>query len=213
MGGRKVLTRAESQARTRENLLDAAEELFFTRGYHATSIATIAAAAGRTIGALYSNFDNKEALCLEVIQRGLAREVAKLMPALMAAPEDAHARMDVLTRWWASSSANNPLLALGAEYLISILRDAHQRATTAQAIERFVAAGRVPLEDFLPEDIPTTGPAAEAAIRAIAATGAGLAIGSAAEVITAEESAQLLGDTVELWIRRVRDTLQPPSGD
>ncbi|MFF2550534.1 TetR/AcrR family transcriptional regulator [Nocardia sp. NPDC058058] len=208
MGDRKVLTRAESQARTRENLLDAAEELFFTQGYHATSIAAIAAAAGRTIGALYSNFDNKEALCLAVIQRGLTREVGKLMPALIAAPDDAHTRMDVLTRWWARSSANNPLLALGAEYLISILRDARQRATTAQAVERLVAAGRVLLEDFLPEDITTTGPGSEAAVRAIVATGAGLAIGSAAEVITAEESAQLLGDTVELWIRRLRDTLQ-----
>ncbi|YCU60499.1 TetR family transcriptional regulator [Mycobacteroides abscessus] len=46
MAARKVLTRAESQAQTRQELLDAAEPLFLEKGYHATSIAAIAEAAG-----------------------------------------------------------------------------------------------------------------------------------------------------------------------
>lgn len=64
MAARKVLTRAESQAQTRQELLDAAEQQFYANGYHATSLAAIAAEAGRTIGAVYSNFEGKEALCL-----------------------------------------------------------------------------------------------------------------------------------------------------
>ena len=82
MAARKVLTRAESQAQTRQDLLDSAEQMFYAKGYHATSIAAIAAEAGRTIGAVYSNFDSKEALCLEVLRDRSMAEVAKLMEAL-----------------------------------------------------------------------------------------------------------------------------------
>ncbi|MGX1804210.1 TetR/AcrR family transcriptional regulator [Nocardia sp. NPDC055321] len=203
MATRKVLTRAESQAHTRETLLDAAERLFFADGYHATSIAAIAAEAGRTIGALYSNFDNKEALCAEVIQRGLGRELAKLMPLLIAAPEDMEARLEVLSRWWTRSSTDTSLLILGAEYLIIIMRSAAQRENTAEMIRRVVESGRVLLEDFLPEGIPSDDPMTEDAVRAIFATGAGLILGSAGESITADESARLLAETIRLWVRRI----------
>ncbi|WP_246023496.1 TetR/AcrR family transcriptional regulator [Nocardia yunnanensis] len=207
MAGRKVLTRTQSQAQTREDLLDAAERLFFAQGCHATSITTIAAEAGRTIGALYSNFDNKEALCLEVIQRALSRELAKLTPALMAAPEDDQERLAVLSNWWARSSSNTALLTLGAEYLITVFRHGAQRGTTAQTLERIIASGRILLEEFIPGDIPRSGPRVDAAVRAIAATGAGLSIGSASGIVTAEESAELLSDTISLWIQRLRDSV------
>ncbi|MEU0539002.1 TetR/AcrR family transcriptional regulator [Nocardia sp. NPDC005978] len=203
MATRRVLTRAESQARTREDLLDAAEQLFFADGYHATSIAAIAAEAGRTIGALYSNFDNKEALCVEVIQRGLVRELAKLMPMLVAAPEDMESRLEVLSRWWARSSTDTALLILGAEYLIIVMRDTAQRDDTANMIRRVIESGRVLLEDFLPVSIPPNDPLTESAVRAIFATGAGLILGSAGESITADESAQLLAETIRLWMRRL----------
>ena len=45
MAARKVLTRAESQAQTRQELLAAAERLFYANGYHSTSLAAIAAEA------------------------------------------------------------------------------------------------------------------------------------------------------------------------
>ncbi|WP_405136596.1 TetR/AcrR family transcriptional regulator [Nocardia sp. NBC_01388] len=209
MASRKVLTRAESQAQTREDLLDAAERLFFAQGCHATSITTIATEAGRTIGALYSNFDNKEALCLEVIQRALSRELGKLTPALMAAPEGDQERLAVLANWWARSSTNTELLTLGAEYLTTIFRHGEQRETAAPTLERVIASGRVLLEEFIPADIPQSGARVDGAVRAIAATGAGLSIGSASGIITAEESAQLLSDTITLWIQRLRDSVAP----
>ncbi|WP_067690629.1 TetR/AcrR family transcriptional regulator [Nocardia jejuensis] len=201
------MTRAESQAQTREDLLDAAERLFFAQGCHATSITTIAAEAGRTIGALYSNFENKEALCLEVIQRALARELAKLTPALMAAPEGDRERLEVLSNWWARSSTNTELLTLGAEYLTTIFRHGQQHETTAPVLRRVIASGRILLEEFVPRDIPLSGTRVEAAVRAIVATGAGLSIGSASGIITAEESARLLSDTITLWIEGLRASI------
>src|SRR5699024_3717965 len=61
--------RAETQAETRRRLLDAAEALFEERGFHGASVAGIARRAGYTTGAIYSNFQRKEDLAVEVLDR------------------------------------------------------------------------------------------------------------------------------------------------
>ncbi len=60
---------------TRERIIDEAMRLFSERGYAATSIAKIEAAAGLTPGAggLYHHFDSKEAVLAAGIERQLAR--------------------------------------------------------------------------------------------------------------------------------------------
>ena len=67
------LTRAESQARTRRALLDAAGEIFAERGFHRASVEAITARAGYTRGAFYSNFASKEELFAELLQSTLYR--------------------------------------------------------------------------------------------------------------------------------------------
>jgi AcrR family transcriptional regulator len=66
---RIVPTRAERQARTRDELIGAAERLFTRRGFHATSVADVATEAGYTTGAVYSNFASKEDLFFAVYER------------------------------------------------------------------------------------------------------------------------------------------------
>ncbi|WP_067562352.1 TetR/AcrR family transcriptional regulator [Nocardia acidivorans] len=66
------LTRTESQARTRADLLATAREMFLTDGYAKTSLERVAEEAGYSKGAVYSNFRTKSALCLEVL--GLIHE-------------------------------------------------------------------------------------------------------------------------------------------
>jgi AcrR family transcriptional regulator len=61
------LTRSESQARTRENLLNTARAIFLAEGYAGTSLERVAEAAGYSKGAVYSNFHTKSDLCLEVL--------------------------------------------------------------------------------------------------------------------------------------------------
>ncbi|MEN4474873.1 TetR/AcrR family transcriptional regulator [Mycolicibacterium cosmeticum] len=56
------LTRAESRERTRRQLLDAAAEVFARRGYAAASVEEVAESAGFSVGAVYSNFANKDEL-------------------------------------------------------------------------------------------------------------------------------------------------------
>lgn len=53
--------------RVRQGLLDAARDLFLAKGFAATGIEEICAAAGVTKGALFHHFDGKEALAAEVL--------------------------------------------------------------------------------------------------------------------------------------------------
>ncbi|WSS24537.1 TetR/AcrR family transcriptional regulator [Streptomyces sp. NBC_01190] len=53
---------------TRRFLLEAAATLFDERGYAATSISDISALSGRTSGAIYFHFANKEKLALAVVE-------------------------------------------------------------------------------------------------------------------------------------------------
>jgi len=80
-----VPTRAERQERTRERLVDAAERLFRSQGFHATSVDVVAAEAGYTKGAVYSNFDSKEDLFFAVYERRLDARVAEMEAALETA--------------------------------------------------------------------------------------------------------------------------------
>jgi AcrR family transcriptional regulator len=64
---RRRLTREESKARTRQELLRAASRLFLRNGFVATSLSDIAEEAGLTKGAVYSNFESKEDLFLALL--------------------------------------------------------------------------------------------------------------------------------------------------
>lgn len=61
------LTPARRRELTREHLLRAAAEVFAARGFHGASLDEVAAAAGFSKGAVYSNFHNKEDLFLALL--------------------------------------------------------------------------------------------------------------------------------------------------
>ncbi|RUW74964.1 TetR/AcrR family transcriptional regulator [Mesorhizobium sp. M4B.F.Ca.ET.049.02.1.2] len=59
----------------RRRVLDVAEESFQARGYHASSLGDLMAAAGVTGGALHHHFPTKKALALAVIEERVAAAV------------------------------------------------------------------------------------------------------------------------------------------
>jgi AcrR family transcriptional regulator len=73
-----VLTRKERQAQTRRDLIAAAATVFARRGYHKATIEEIAAEAGMTSGAIYSNFDGKEELFLAIADDQVESRVAEI---------------------------------------------------------------------------------------------------------------------------------------
>lgn len=72
---RRRITRTDSQAKTRSELLAAAARVFERRGYGGASIAEIADEAGFSHGAVYSNFESKEDLFLALYERWVAERV------------------------------------------------------------------------------------------------------------------------------------------
>ena len=80
------LTRAERREQTRDDLIAAADRLFVEGGFHATSLDQIAAAAGYTKGAVYSNFASKEDLFFAVYERRAEVSQAQMRELAAATP-------------------------------------------------------------------------------------------------------------------------------
>lgn len=83
--GSNRLSREEKRQETRQEILAAAAAVFAENGYANTSLDQVAAEAGYTKGAIYSNFQNKEELILEVFESRFAstREGSERFSELM----------------------------------------------------------------------------------------------------------------------------------
>ena len=91
------MTRAESQAQTRTQLVKTARQLFFDDGYHPTSLEKVADAAGFSKGAVYSNFRNKDELCIAVLDEVRGERLGEILE-IMAKPDTA-SRVEGLQAW------------------------------------------------------------------------------------------------------------------
>ena len=100
----------------RRNLLAAAQEVFLTDGYAASSVADIAARAGYTKGAVYSNFGGKPELFAEVCQAEFGATTTRLLSDLITdrsatlVPQQAAVRLAQL------AIAQAPLQAAASEF-------------------------------------------------------------------------------------------------
>jgi AcrR family transcriptional regulator len=79
-------------AQRRQRILDVAAELFAARGYHSTSVAEIAAAAGITKPVLYDHFASKQQLFIELME-DIRDELTSRGAAAMHADADVETRV------------------------------------------------------------------------------------------------------------------------
>ena len=140
---RTALTRADRQARTRGELVDAADRLFTTRGFHATSVDAVADAAGYTKGAVYSNFASKEDLFFAVYARRVDRRVEE-MEETLAAGETVYEGMERLIAGL-EQRRDDGWLAVFFEFWAHVLRHPELRGRFAEEHRRGVA----PLADAM----------------------------------------------------------------
>ncbi|OHT83361.1 TetR/AcrR family transcriptional regulator [Mycobacteroides saopaulense] len=201
---RQRVSRAESQQRTREELLDAAEELFLANGLGGTTVSKIADAAGRTVGAIYSNFSSKENLCAEVLLRCYMRTFSEVAGKLIQSASSVDEQINQLAHWSATLGGDEGLVALAAEYALAIHKDQAQLAVSQGHIEM----GRTLLGAVLANAL---GDAAseddrDAALTAVLATAAGLALGRTLGTIDEPQYVDLLTRTLQLWIADLRQS-------
>lgn len=96
---------------TRGRILVAGLELFAGRGYHATSIRDIAAAAGLQSASLYTHFASKEAILAELVLLGHEWHHRVLVAALVSAGGDTTDQLAELVRAHVTVHCRYPLLA------------------------------------------------------------------------------------------------------
>jgi AcrR family transcriptional regulator len=89
------LTPERRRQQTRDALVSAATRVFAERGFHGASLDDVAAVAGFTKGAVYSNFSGKDELFLAVLESRYEDNFAKLQAALAAAED----RPDEVSDW------------------------------------------------------------------------------------------------------------------
>ncbi|MGD0378761.1 MAG: TetR/AcrR family transcriptional regulator [Acidimicrobiales bacterium] len=87
------LTPERRRQQTRDHLLQAAAEVFAARGFHGASLDEVAAKAGFTKGAVYSNFKNKEELFLALLEAIQQREMDALHTTIQASEIPPEARL------------------------------------------------------------------------------------------------------------------------
>jgi AcrR family transcriptional regulator len=134
-------------------LLDAALELFAEQGYGATSIPDICARAGLTKGAFYSNFANKDALFLALLDRSWERRAAWIRRAMAAGRELAGSSGQspvtdfVVDRQWTLVSVEFSLHAIRRPDVAQLLVEHERRVRSELALlvtEALESAGRIP---------------------------------------------------------------------
>src|SRR5687768_13706454 len=141
---RRRLTRDESKARTRAELLRAANRLFLRDGYAQTSLAAIAEEAAVTKGAVYSNFESKEDLFLaEMREAGTEAEWFAPADVAQATGEDSAERAAAFGRYAAGVQPSRRHVALFLELNAAALRSDRVRrwvvTHNAQFFEQFGA--------------------------------------------------------------------------
>lgn len=116
------LTRAESQAATRDRLIDTAAALFLTHGYSATSLELIADTAGYSKGAVYSNFAGKDALCFEALRHIRLQRTAGLLE-VFTDPTTVEAGLAAFARWADRTLGDTAWTSLEIEFAVRTRTD------------------------------------------------------------------------------------------
>jgi AcrR family transcriptional regulator len=129
------LSRPERKSQTRERLIDAAAAVFAERGFETATIDEVAAAAGYTKGAVYSNFASKTDLFIALIERRIEVQTAEHarrfegqdLEGAVQRLEDEPDREPEAERQW---------LLLAVEFWLHAMRDERARVLMAEQYER-----------------------------------------------------------------------------
>jgi AcrR family transcriptional regulator len=137
------LTRQERKSETRERLISAAMRVFAERGYESATLDEVAAAAGFTKGAVYSNFAGKDELFVALVERRIEVQM-RMLAARLNGPsadaggvdgseEDAGALDPEANRQWIVLAVEVWLHAMRDERVRQLMAEQYRRARTITA--------------------------------------------------------------------------------
>ena len=147
------LTRVQQQAITRERLLAAAARVIDRHGFGGASVDLISAEAGYSKGAVYSNFESKEAVFLELLRLYMERDMAALERIVALGPAELSS---ALSQWLETMDIEEDCPLLVTELQLQARRSPafaeryyalreQQTRTLARILERYFEAASAPL--------------------------------------------------------------------
>lgn len=191
-------SRAQKQAQTRAQLLQAAARVFARRGFHGARVEEIAEEAGYSHGAVYSNFGGKEDLFLAVFEQYMTQRVQEVADAVEIEGSFAERGRAGADQWMERFTEDRATFLLHLEFMIHAARNPH---LSKQFGER-MSALRLEIERYLTEregdtDTPLPLPAADLAL-ILRALGIGLAVEALNQ--PGEINIRIYGDFVALIV-------------
>lgn len=193
---------------TRQQLMKAARDIFTRDGFESARIEHIAAAAGKTRGAFYDNFRDKEDIFFAIFEEDIARDQDKVIEELSAAA-DLNARIDVLSRHLDDLLHDRQRILLNLEFKMYVIRHAHKRKRlSALHAEMCLRCSMTKINTLFPELV---GAVIEKRRRLTMEVGAimdGLALNSLfnPEDLTAEQRRRYLRVAAQEALQAARDT-------
>ncbi len=140
------------RARTREQILDAAERTFAAAGYRGARMEELAAAADVSVGSIYGHFGNKDGVYLALVQRALEQFGAYLQEAFrpeFSPLEQVMAAGDVYLRFHLEHPGSFRFLAFdGVETQLPVVDDS-LRAEVGRRLDELIGGFQLRISEAI----------------------------------------------------------------
>jgi AcrR family transcriptional regulator len=136
---------------TRKQLVDAAREIFARDGFELARLEDIAAASGKTRGAFYAHFRDKEDAFLAIFEEDITRDQERIRQQLSEATSREQ-RIDILVRHLAALVQNRRRMLLNLEFKAYAIRHPRRKKRLADLIAAMcMCCGETRIDYLIPE--------------------------------------------------------------
>lgn len=136
---------------TRRELVDAARRIFARDGFELARLEDIAAAAGKTRGAFYTNFKDKEDVFFALFEEDLCRDEQAIRERLSAV-SSAGERLEALSAYLLSLLQDERRMLLSLEFKLYAIRHPQRQRRLAELQSAMcVRCAEVRIDDLLPQ--------------------------------------------------------------
>jgi AcrR family transcriptional regulator len=136
---------------TRRQLLRAAGAVFARDGFEHARIEEIASKAGKTRGAFYDNFNDKEDVFFAIFEENMNRDLAELKP-LLARLASQEQRVEALGEFLSELTRDRERMLLSLEFKLYSIRHPRKRKRLAALYSAMKLRGSIPeLNMLLPQ--------------------------------------------------------------
>ncbi len=148
-----VILRSKQQRSyaTREQLVDAARGIFARDGFELARLEDIAAAAGKTRGAFYAHFRDKEDVFFAIFEEDMERDQAEIRRGLSTA-SSREERIEVLVQHLAELLKDPRRMLLNLEFKMYAIRRPHTQKRLADLVAAMcLCCAETGIDQLLPE--------------------------------------------------------------